>query len=213
MTAQQSETLAALGAALVKAQAEMPHALKDAKGQVGQNRNYKYAPLETVVDTFRPILAKHGLSVLQRPQPCDNGVLLVTTLLHESGEWINDGGLHMPAAKNDAQAFGSALTYARRYSLTAMLGIATDDDDGSSATAASREPAAKASVPVNAAPATTLDALRSRMTSLPAAHRASVSSWMKKEKIPGEGMTSEQAASLAQTIDQAELDAAAAVVV
>lgn len=134
----QSDSVAEIGTALAKAQGEISHAAKEATGQIGQNRNYKYADLATVIDTLRPVFTKYGISTLQRPMHCDDGVRVQTMLLHTSGEWITDGGIHVPAAKNDAQGYGSAMTYARRYGLLAMGGIATEDDDGK---AASKPPA------------------------------------------------------------------------
>lgn len=135
----QSDTTAKLYAAIVKAQADMPHALKDARGQIGQNKNYRYADLVGVLDAIRPVLAANGLAFVQLAQPADSGVTIQTRIIHTSGEWISDGGLNMPAAKHDAQAYGCAATYARRYALTMIFGVGTDDDDGKSATAASHE--------------------------------------------------------------------------
>lgn len=134
----QSATIGKLAGALVKAQASMGVAIKDTKGQVGQNRNYKYADLASVINASREALAANDLAVLQRSYPNERGVCLQTTLVHSSGEWISDGGLTLPAPKNDPQGFGSAMTYARRYGLAALLGIVQDDDDGASAVAATR---------------------------------------------------------------------------
>lgn len=140
----QSATIGKLAAALVKAQASMGVAIKDTKGQVGQNRNYKYADLASVINASRDALAANDLAVLQRAYPNDRGVCLQTTLVHSSGEWISDGGLTLPAPKNDPQGFGSAMTYARRYGLAALLGIVQDDDDGAAAVAASKRAAVQA---------------------------------------------------------------------
>lgn len=134
----QSPTIGKLAAALVKAQASMGVAIKDTKGQIGQNRNYKYADLASVINASREALAANDLAVLQRAYPNERGVCLQTTLVHSSGEWISDGGLTLPAPKNDPQGFGSAMTYARRYGLAALLGIVQDDDDGAAAVAATK---------------------------------------------------------------------------
>ena len=95
----------------------------------------KYADLAEVLDTVKPTLAKHGFAVTQFPAYAPNeGVVVVeTVLLHRSGEYIA-GAVGVPlGGKKDAQAVGSAITYARRYSLAAVLGISQDDDDGNNA--------------------------------------------------------------------------------
>lgn len=140
-----SDTLAELAAALAKAQAKLRHAPKDSTGQVGQQKT-RYADLATVIDTARPVLAAHGLAIVQGVSGgCDGRVEVSTRLVHRSGEWIEDT-LTMPTGQGTAQAVGSAITYARRYALLAMVGIAADDDDGHAATV---QPAAK---PVKRAP-------------------------------------------------------------
>jgi hypothetical protein len=129
-----SDTLTKIASAIVDAQADMPHVPKETKGQVGTAIRF-YADLATVVETVRPILAKHRLGYVQTPTDGTGGIVTVTTrLLHESGEWIEDS-LSMPTGGNGAQGVGSALTYARRYSLMAVLGLAPDDDDGAAASA------------------------------------------------------------------------------
>lgn len=130
-----SPSIAKLAPAWVQAQAELQHVRKRSRGQVGQNRNYRYADLASTVDAVKPILARHGLSFVQGFQPANDGVIVTTTLLHESGEWLRDEGLRVPASQQNAQQYGSAATYARRYGLTAFLGLATDDDDGRAASA------------------------------------------------------------------------------
>lgn len=145
----QSPTIGKIASALVKAQASMGVAIKDTRGQIGQNRNYKYADLASVIAAARDALATNDLAVLQRAHPSERGVCLQTTLVHASGEWISDGGLVLPAPKNDPQGFGSAMTYARRYGLAALLGIVQDDDDGAAAVAAqqrAREQASQAAL-------------------------------------------------------------------
>lgn len=129
-----SESIAALAAALVDAQAEMPEVPKGAVGQVGTARR-KYSDIADVIETVRPVLHAHGLSYVQFPGTDDRGVTTVTTrLVHKSGEWM-EGTVSMPSGGNGAQGVGSAITYARRYSLVAMLGLASEDDDGAGASA------------------------------------------------------------------------------
>jgi ERF superfamily protein len=127
----QSETITKLAPAVVAAQAEMTNAPKDTKGQVGNQIRF-YTDLPTITDHVRPILAKHGLGYVQFPCNTLTGhVGLTTRLIHASGEWLEDE-YSMPAGQG-AQGVGSALTYARRYALMALLGIAADDDDGAAA--------------------------------------------------------------------------------
>jgi hypothetical protein len=138
----QSESISKLAVALVAAQAEMTNAPKETKGQVGSAVRY-YTDLPTLTDLVRPILSKHGLAYVQLPGDAVLGasqVSLTTRLIHDSGEWIEDN-YSMPAGQG-AQGVGSALTYARRYALMALLGIAADDDDGAAAsTPKARKPA------------------------------------------------------------------------
>lgn len=126
---QHSENIAKLAAALVLVQREVEHAHKNATNPHFRNR---YADLTEVIDTVRPVLAKHGLSVVQFPGYVDGVTTLESVLLHESGEWISGvAGARMQ--KDDPQGVGSALTYLRRYSLAAVCGISQDDDDGEAA--------------------------------------------------------------------------------
>jgi hypothetical protein len=120
-----SESIAALAAALSKAQAAMRCAMKDSENPHFRS---KYADLQSVWEAAREPLAKNGLSVVQVPGTTERGVSVETLLLHESGEFIG-GVVEIPLAKMDAQALGSGLTYARRYSLAAVVGIAPGDDD------------------------------------------------------------------------------------
>jgi len=120
-----SESIAALAAALSKAQGEMGSAKKDA---MNPHFRSKYADLASVWEAARAPLSKHGLSVVQTNEDSERGVCVETTLMHSSGEWIS-GRLTLPVSKGDAQGFGSAMTYARRYGLAAILSIAADDDD------------------------------------------------------------------------------------
>lgn len=136
-----SDTLGAIAPALAKAQAKLEHAAKDS---VNPHFRSKYADLPSVVDTIKPVLAANDLAVIQGFVPDEAGVTIETRIIHKSGEWIGDEGLHVPASKKDAQAFGSAATYARRYALMALIGVAPDDDDGNAAVAAPPKTAAKA---------------------------------------------------------------------
>lgn len=125
-----------LAQAIVAAQSEIGGAKKDKTGQIGQQR-YRYADLTAAWEACESALSEHGLAVLQLPGPyteTEGGGLisLTTILLHESGQELRDT-MQMPTAQRNPQAVGSALTYARRYALSAMLGITSEDDDGQSA--------------------------------------------------------------------------------
>ncbi len=127
-----SESIAALAAALSKAQGEMEGA---AKGNTNPHFKSKYADLASVWDACRSPLAKNGLAVLQ-PVSADGARVTVTTILaHSSGEWLEES-LTMTAQQNTPQGVGSAITYGRRYGLASMVGIAPEDDDGNAASQA-----------------------------------------------------------------------------
>ena len=127
-----------VAAALVKAQKEFGPALKSSSNPHFRS---KYADLSACVEAVIEGLNNNGIALMQRVSPSDSGVIVETVFIHESGEVINCGQLHVPASKHDAQGYGSALTYARRYSLMAACGIAPEDDDGN---AASKRPTAPA---------------------------------------------------------------------
>ena len=128
-----SETIGAIAAALAKAQSEMKNPAFDMQNPHFKNR---YASLAAVRDAVVPIMSKHGIAVVQSLRSVDAGVECETTLIHASGEWLADT-LVLPVSKADAQGYGSAATYARRYSLMAFAGVVGDaDDDGNAAAAA-----------------------------------------------------------------------------
>lgn len=142
-----SATLGALAKSLAQAQAKLEDAKKD---RTNPHFGSKYATLASVRAAMSDVLPVFGLAVVQSFEPHgDTGVCVVTTLLHESGEWMRSR-LYMPVTKRDAQGFGSAISYARRYSLAAMVGIATaDDDDGNDAV---KPPVRKAAASVETSP-------------------------------------------------------------
>ena len=125
-----SDSVAALAAALAKAQGMMSHASKDAQNPHFRSR---YADLAAVWSAVREPLSANGLSVVQTVAQGDGTVGVRSLLLHASGEWISSL-LEMPVAQKTPQGYGSALTYARRYALAALVGIAQDDDDAEAAT-------------------------------------------------------------------------------
>lgn len=119
-----------IATALVKAQRAFAPALKTSTNPHFRSR---YADLAACVEAVIDALNANGIALVQRTHDCDNGVAVETLLVHESGESISGGILHVPASKQDPQGYGSALTYARRYSLMAACGIAPEDDDANAA--------------------------------------------------------------------------------
>ncbi|MDP2364475.1 MAG: ERF family protein [Ignavibacteria bacterium] len=124
-----SETIGEIAKALAAAQGMMKAAPKDATNPFFKSH---YADLASVWDTARKPLADNGLSVTQTTRMDGDKIILETTLLHQSGEWIS-GDLALKPVKDDPQGQGSAITYARRYALSAIIGISTEDDDGNEA--------------------------------------------------------------------------------
>ncbi len=131
-----------IAAAFVAAQRGFSPALKTS---TNPHFRSKYADLSACVEAVIDALNANGIAMMQHTFEDQAGVTVETVFLHESGETLNSGKLHVPASKQDAQGYGSALTYARRYSLMAACGIAPEDDDGN---AASRKPVAPASKPM-----------------------------------------------------------------
>lgn len=137
---QKSESIKELATALAKAQGEFQAVKKDCENPFFKS---SYADLASVVATVKPVMAKYGLSVCQLPSLGAKGPIVTTVLLHSSGEWLSSE-LEVPAVKPDAQGIGSALTYGRRYALSAILGVASeDDDDGNRASHDNYQPKAK----------------------------------------------------------------------
>ena len=122
----QSENIHELASALSKAQGEMQAAIKDSVNPFFKS---KYADLGSVWDAARPVLSKNGLCIIQSTEMMPDGkVIMVTMLAHASGQWIKSY-LPLNPSKNDSQGMGAAITYLRRYSLSALVGVVCDDDD------------------------------------------------------------------------------------
>jgi len=134
--------MTAIAKAFVQAKKEFAPALKTASNPHFRS---KYADLAGCLEAVNDALLNAGIAVYQETSESDTGVIVETVCLHESGDILRGGKLHVPAAKHDPQGYGSALTYARRYSLMAACGIAAEDDDGN---AASR-PKSKAANPLD----------------------------------------------------------------
>lgn len=121
---------ASIYSAFVKAQTGFAPALKTS---VNPHFKSRYAALDACIEAVIDALNSNGIALVQKTHECATGVTVETLFVHESGETLSGGTLHIPSTKMDAQAFGSALSYARRYSLMAACGIAPEDDDGNAA--------------------------------------------------------------------------------
>lgn len=124
-----------IASALVKARKAFGPALKT---KSNPHLKAKYADLSACLEAVEDALIEAGIWLYQETSECSDGVIVETVFLHGSGESLRCGKLHVPAVKSDPQGYGSALTYARRYSLMTACGIAAEDDDGN---AAARKPA------------------------------------------------------------------------
>ena len=142
-----SETLTEFSKAFAKTQQEMKKPLKDANNPFFKS---KYVPLENVVEAITESASKNGLSFTQFPSSDEDGNVTVGTLvMHSSGEWIEYDPIKMKPVKNDPQSIGSAITYAKRYALSAIFGITSDqDDDGNEATQTKKQQPKKVNDPV-----------------------------------------------------------------
>lgn len=122
-----SQSIKELATALAAFQGAMKPVKRDAENPFFKS---KYADLSGIWDAIRAPLAANGLSVAQGSTvTADGQAVIVTTLLHKSGEWI-EGELPVYTKDRSPQGLGSGITYARRYALAAILGISTEDDDG-----------------------------------------------------------------------------------
>lgn len=119
-----------ISAAFVAAKKQFGPALKDKTNPAYRS---KYADLGACLDAVEWALLANGIALMQETSLDDTGVTVETIFLHESGETIRCGKLHVPASKQDPQGYGSALTYCRRYSMMTACGIAPEDDDGNAA--------------------------------------------------------------------------------
>ena len=128
----QSESIKNLAEAMAQAQGAMGAAIKGSSNPFFKS---KYADLGSVIEAIKPHFAANGLSYVQFPVSAESSVGVTTRLMHSSGEWLEQD-YFIPLGKMDAQAAGSAITYARRYALQAIAGIPSEDDDGNAATQA-----------------------------------------------------------------------------
>jgi hypothetical protein len=132
-----SETIGAIAPALIKAQSQMQGITKEGKNPAFKS---KYVTLDSILDTLRPILTSNGLMLTQgssKPETLQ-AVTVESRIIHTSGEWIATT-VTIPVTKPDAHGLGSALTYGRRYSVSALLAISADEDDDANGAATPQE--------------------------------------------------------------------------
>lgn len=139
-----SENCKELFEALANFQKNVTEPKKDQEVKYGSGynaRNFRYASLDSVLRIVRPLMAAQGLSFTQIPMTDGNKVGVVTIIMHCSGQYIESDPFLIPAKQQDAQGYGSCITYAKRYSLSALLGISSDeDDDGNFASGTDKRP-------------------------------------------------------------------------
>lgn len=121
-----SDSIIKIAKALCAFQQEVQNPINTTENSFFKN---KYATLADILNEVRPVMAKHGLSFIQIPSGDGSMVVLTTLILHESGEWIEPDPIFMRVEKPTAQGIGSSITYARRYALSSILGVASEDDD------------------------------------------------------------------------------------
>ena len=160
-----SASIKNLAKALSQAQAEYPIIPKNKTAKIG-TYSYHYADIADVITAVAPINLKYGLSFVQIPLTINRQHQLVSTVMHESGEWI-EGTLDLEPKDRTPQALGSAITYGRRYALGAMLGVVTEeDDDGKAGTEGTRSESKARTQPAEDSATTQLAKARSVLTAL-----------------------------------------------
>jgi hypothetical protein len=170
-----STSITKLAEALNKAQAELKNPAFDS---TNPHFRSKFASLVAVRECVLPILNKHGLTISQFPKAADGCAGVVNRLMHVSGEWLEEECL-LPLDKNNAQGAGSAVTYARRYSLQAIAGVVADEDDDANAASAPAKKAEPKADPaamkfLSEAATKGVDAFRQAWTSLTKEQRESI---------------------------------------
>jgi threonine dehydrogenase-like Zn-dependent dehydrogenase len=140
----QSEQINELATALAKAQGQFKTAEEDKKNPHFKNT---YSSINAIQNACREELSKNGLSVLQLLEQEADSLFIVTTLIHASGQWIKSK-MRVSSKEMPPQALGSAITYMKRYALSAFLGIASgDDDDGNQAQEAAKNIVPQKNIP------------------------------------------------------------------
>jgi hypothetical protein len=140
----QSENIEKLASALVAAQSEMGNAVKGSSNPFFKS---KYADINAVREAVIPVLSKHGIAVIQPTVTCEGKNFVKTILIHESGQWLAGLTEILYKEKDNAQAQGSGITYARRYGLQSICNIGAEDDDGNTASVPATPKAPDAELP------------------------------------------------------------------
>lgn len=175
---QTSESISKISPAFLAAQKAITFAAKDA---VNPHLKSKYADLPSVIDAVKSALNDNGIAFIQTATESDDGRLrLTTTLVHESGEWFRDTAV-IPVPKQDPQGYGAALSYLRRYSLSAFTGLYQDDDDGERAKGVAANQVADWLIAINEAE--TMDELKTAFDGAIAAAKAANDASAQKQII------------------------------
>jgi len=127
-----SETIKNIAVAMAKVTAEIQNPTRNQNGY-----GYKYATLDSILEKVRPVLAKNGLSILQSQEIQESSVVVTTLLMHTSGEWIEtraEAPFTTLKGMNDYQSLGAGITYLRRYAISSLLNIASEEDTDANAT-------------------------------------------------------------------------------
>ena len=135
-----SESIKNFASALSKFQGEVRNPPKSADNPFFKS---KYTPLDVLIDAAKPVLAANGISYMQSCSGDGMNITVTTLLMHNSGEWVESDPLTLKADKATAQGAGSAITYARRYALAAVLGLASDEDDDGNGASQNKKPEQK----------------------------------------------------------------------
>ena len=192
-----------IATALVKAQKAFGPALKSSTNPHFKSR---YADLAACVEAVIDALNDNGIALVQHSHDCADGIIIETIFIHESGEMISGGKLHVPATKQDAQGYGSAMTYARRYSLQAACGIAPEDDDGNQASRPSKPKSTRTKAEIEAliTAATSSDQLTATWKTLAADEREMVRDFAAKHNDKLKGQQNAWAKSISARRDMVE---------
>jgi hypothetical protein len=175
----QSNTIAEILKALSKTQGKLESALKDKENPFFKS---KYADLSSIWSVCRQPLSENELSIIQTIEGTKTDMFLVTILGHSSGEWIKSK-LPLIIQKQDAQGVGSAISYARRYALSAMIGVCQEDDDGERSISRKTENQRTESPKVDKPKKEEVDHLISLISQCPQKHQDKVKNFMENKNI------------------------------
>lgn len=196
-------------AELFKALAKAQQSLKPvAKTEYNPHFKSWFAPLDAIIAEVNRVFKSNGLCFTQQLAAHDDstGVVVVTSIHHESGQTYSDHGCYMPAGKSAAQAFGAAITYARRYGLSTLLGIATETDDDGNAASAGRATKPKATKPpVSDKLAQDRAALLQRINALDLEHRTELGKLFATKGLVWDSMNADEIRMVDLAVTEREL--------